>query len=103
MWDLPGPGIEPMSPALAGGFLTTGSIVKFGTSGFNRFIIIIFGCAGSSLLCLGFFWVCWVLVAVPGLFLGVLCPRCCAWLSLVGVSRDCSLLQCVGFALQWLL
>ena len=22
MWDLPGPGIEPMSPALAGGFLT---------------------------------------------------------------------------------
>ena len=24
MWDLPRPGIEPMSPALAGGFLTTG-------------------------------------------------------------------------------
>ena len=23
MWDVPGPGIEPMSPALAGGFLTT--------------------------------------------------------------------------------
>ena len=23
MWDLPGPGIEPMSPALAGGFLPT--------------------------------------------------------------------------------
>ena len=23
MWDLPGPGIEPMPPALAGGFLTT--------------------------------------------------------------------------------
>ena len=23
MWDLPGPGIEPMSPALAGGFSTT--------------------------------------------------------------------------------
>ena len=23
MWDLPGPGIEPMSPALAGRFLTT--------------------------------------------------------------------------------
>ena len=22
MWDLPGPGIEPVSPALAGGFLT---------------------------------------------------------------------------------
>jgi len=24
MWDLPEPGIKPMSPALAGGFLTTG-------------------------------------------------------------------------------
>ena len=24
MWDLPGPGIKPMSLALAGGFLTTG-------------------------------------------------------------------------------
>ena len=23
MWDLPGPGIEPVSPALAGEFLTT--------------------------------------------------------------------------------
>ena len=23
MWGLPGPGLEPMSPALAGGFLTT--------------------------------------------------------------------------------
>ena len=22
MWDLPGPGLEPMSPVLAGGFLT---------------------------------------------------------------------------------
>ena len=23
MWDLPRPGLEPVSPALAGGFLTT--------------------------------------------------------------------------------
>ena len=23
MWDFPGPGIKPMSPALAGGFLTS--------------------------------------------------------------------------------
>ena len=23
MWDLPGPGLEPVSPALSGGFLTT--------------------------------------------------------------------------------
>ena len=27
-WDLPGPGREPVSPALAGGFLTTGPPVK---------------------------------------------------------------------------
>ena len=25
MWDLPGPGLEPMPPALAGGYLTTGT------------------------------------------------------------------------------
>ena len=29
MWDLPGPGLEPMSPALAGGFLTTEPPGKF--------------------------------------------------------------------------
>jgi len=29
MWDLPGAGIEPMSPVLAGGFLTTGPPGKF--------------------------------------------------------------------------
>jgi len=23
MWDIPGPGIEPLSPSLAGGFFTT--------------------------------------------------------------------------------
>ena len=28
MWNLPGPGIEPMYPALVGGFLTTGPPVK---------------------------------------------------------------------------
>ena len=28
MWDLPRPGIKPMSPALAGGFLTTGPLEK---------------------------------------------------------------------------
>ena len=29
MWDLPRPGIEPVSPALAGGFLTTGPQLAF--------------------------------------------------------------------------
>jgi len=28
MWDLPGPGIESVSPALAGGFLNTGLLGK---------------------------------------------------------------------------
>ena len=28
MWDLPGPGIEPVSPALVGGFLTTVPVGK---------------------------------------------------------------------------
>ena len=37
-----------------------------------------------------FFWLWWVLVAAHGL-------------SLVAVSRGCSLLQCTGFSLQWLL
>ena len=35
MWDLPGPGLEPVSPALAGGFLTTapaGKSHKWGKS-----------------------------------------------------------------------
>ena len=33
MWDLPGPGLEPASPALAGGFLTT---VPPGTSRYTH-------------------------------------------------------------------
>ena len=51
MWDLPRPGLEPMSPALAGGF--------FFFFSFNFFIyylfimFFIFGCAGSSPLCEG--------------------------------------------------
>ena len=28
MWDLPGPGLEPVSPALTGGFLTTAPLGK---------------------------------------------------------------------------
>ena len=34
MWDLPGPGLKPVSPALAGGFLTT---APPGTS--NKYIL----------------------------------------------------------------
>ena len=37
MWDLPGPGIEPMSPALAGGFLTTEPTGKSHYHAFNMY------------------------------------------------------------------
>ena len=36
MWDLPGPGIEPVSPALAGGFLTTAPPGKSQPGGIKR-------------------------------------------------------------------
>ena len=39
MWDLPGPGFEPVSPALAGGFLTT---VPPGKPIISFFLIFIF-------------------------------------------------------------
>ena len=38
MWDLPGPGIEPVSPALAGGFLTTAPPGK--SLGFLNFLML---------------------------------------------------------------
>ena len=38
MWDLPGPGIKPMSCALAGGFLTTGTPGKSLLSDFKTSI-----------------------------------------------------------------
>ena len=36
IWDLPGPGLEPMSPALAGGFLTTAPPGKSEDNFFNN-------------------------------------------------------------------
>ena len=44
MWDLPGSGLEPVSPALAGGFLTT---VRPGKPGlfFLNVDFFLFGCA----------------------------------------------------------
>ena len=35
MWDLPGPGVEPVSPALSGGFLTTAPPGKSDTLAFE--------------------------------------------------------------------
>ena len=54
MWDLPGPGIEPVSPVLAGGFLTAGPPGKswlcpfkkhLKNSGMLRSTHVIFVCA----------------------------------------------------------
>ena len=50
MWDLPRPGLEPMSPALAGRFFFFFYFI-------NLFILFIY------------FWLCWVFVAVRGLSL----------------------------------
>ena len=47
MWDLPGPGIEPVSPALAGGLLTTGPPEK------SEFLLFCSIC--SVLFMVGFF------------------------------------------------
>ena len=46
MWDLPGPALEPVSPALAGGF--------FFFFFFLKFILFIY------------LWLCWVFVSVRG-------------------------------------
>ena len=45
MWDLPGPGLEPVSPALAGRFFTTESP---GKSLASLFFFLIFGCAACA-------------------------------------------------------
>ena len=56
MWDLPGPGVEPVSPALAGKFLTTAppgkspssefliSVIYIFSSNFFRFLIFLLLC-----------------------------------------------------------
>ena len=41
MWDLPGPGLEPVSPALAGGFLTTAPPGKSFSNSFKVLEILV--------------------------------------------------------------
>ena len=40
MWDLPRPGLEPVSPALAGGFLTTAPPGKPDLNFFKRSLVV---------------------------------------------------------------
>ena len=65
MWDLPGPGMEPMSPALADGYLTT---VPPGKSLLIYFLslekVIILPSFKKKFL---FIWLRWVLVVARGL------------------------------------
>ena len=43
MWDLPRPGIKPVSPALAGGFLTTASPGKSPTGSLLNYMLLCLG------------------------------------------------------------
>ena len=57
MWNLPGPGIEPMSPTLAGGFLTTTPPGK--SSALNSFLLHFF-CYDSSPYTVSLYGVHWL-------------------------------------------
>ena len=72
MWDLPGPGLEPMYPPLAGGFLTT---EPRGKPPYHFYLFI-------------YLWLCWVFVSVRGL-------------SLVTASGGHSSSRCAGLSLSW--
>ena len=78
MWDLPGPGLEPMSPALAGGFLTSappGKPIGYFSFFFKIYLFI-------------YSWLCWVFVSVRG-------P------SLVAASGGHSSSRCAVLSLSW--
>ena len=74
MWDLPGPGIKPMSPALAGGFLTTAPpgkslspflyYFKFPASVTSLPFLI--SLASTLVECMGVFWLLFVFLERNG-------------------------------------
>ena len=66
MWDHPGPGLEPVSPALAGGFLTTAPPGKPDFTGFymHAFVFFLFFFFNK------FIYFIYIFLAVLGL-------RCC--------------------------
>ena len=109
MWDLPRPGLEPVSPALAGRFLTTAPPGKpcevhfvWYWCGLSSFLIVsdclvylsspfyFFFLKINLFILFIYFWLHGVFVAMCGL-------------SVVVASGVYSLLRCVGFSLQWLL
>ena len=67
MWDLPGPGIKPMSPAFAGGFF----FFFFFLSNYFPFIYFIY-----FIYLFIYFWLCWVFGSCEGFL----------WLRQVGAT-----------------
>ena len=67
MWDLPGPGIEPVSPALAGRFLTTAPPGK----SLKVRVLLLWHFLKNVIYLFIYFWLCWVFVSVRGLSLVV--------------------------------
>ena len=80
MRDLPGLGLEPVSPALAGRFLTTAPPGKSKVHYFFFFLILF-------IYLFFYFWLCWVFVSVRGL-------------SLVVASGGHSSSRCAGLSLS---
>ena len=88
MWDLPRPGLKPVSPALAGGFSTTAPPGKPGTSHFFFFAFShCSGCRYLIVFLICYFWLRWVFVSVRGL-------------SLVVASGGHSSSRCAGLSLS---
>ena len=86
MWDLPGPGIKPMSPALAGGFFTTQPPGKPRPGDLNNrnlffFTILEHGSLKSMCLWVGFCWVCssWLVEGATGCVLTHLLKDTVLW------------------------
>ena len=97
MWDPPRPGLEPMSPALAGRFSTTAPLAKPLYLFFFFFFLmmleliphltLVFWVFLNFIYLFIYFWLCWVLVSVRGL-------------PLVAASGGHSSSQCAGLSLS---
>ena len=87
MWDLPRPGLEPVSPALAGGFLTAAAPPGKSQQADSFFFFFFKEDVESRSLLIYLFLLCCVFVSVRGL-------------SLVVASGDHSSLQCAGLSLS---
>ena len=69
MWDLPGPGLEPVSPCIGRRILNHCATREVFFFFFFLIFIYLFGCTGSYLFIYFYiyFWLCWVFVSVWGL------------------------------------